>query len=80
MARALNIQPFQFEPLPGTSSKRGRPSIHNTKDVDAHDNDGGDSSDQIWKELVTLTGKFLRQLCSVKIIIALLIFTHSLYF
>ena len=42
---ALNIQPFQFKPLPGTSSKRGRPSIHNTKDIDAHGNDGGDARD-----------------------------------
>ena len=41
----LDIQPFQFEPLPGTSRKRGRPSTNSTQDGDAQDSDGGDASD-----------------------------------
>ena len=42
---ALNIQPFQFEPLPGMSRKRGRPCIYSTQNGDAHDSEGGDASD-----------------------------------
>ena len=39
----LDIQPFQFEPLPGTSRKRGRPNTPNRQEEDV--SDSSDSSD-----------------------------------
>ena len=40
----IDIQPFQFEPLPGTSTKRGRPSTNSTQDGGSHDSDRGVAS------------------------------------